>query len=570
MGKIKQQSINSRTEFFYYAFRNILLVSIPLLLIFALILSLPHSSADGSDSSGTDSFTVSISSACTISSVVNSEHSIETNVGTYVADVGKTTITTLCNDGNGYNIYANGYSNNEEGNNKLINTSYPQYSIDTGLATSGLTSAWAMKLNNIPDDPSPTPPVIESNYDDTYGLVPNVWTKVAGRQSGTTDMSQGSSFTTTYSIYASSSQFTGTYEGQVKYALLHPYKNDSIMTFDDSFALHGKNKVLIEGTTDEYYAMQDMTTDICNSVTRTGIETTTQLVDTRDNNLYWVAKLADDKCWMTQNLDLDINGTNTVALTSENTDISTDPNIYASSGIYSDYTVNNGVYTWNAANTATTSGRAITYPSSGNPTVSNWVNNDKTPYSAEGGDTYYYTSGNNNGDTRYTSLQACKDAGHTETECGRYFAGNYYNWTASVASNNSTNISANNDKATNSICPKGWRLPNDSTTDNEYNEFGKLLYYGYSITTAASNGTNSVKYKTAADFVRMRSDPLYFVRSGGIYGGILYSSGVYGYYWPSTVASGSGAYGLSFNSTDVWPSDGGGRVNGWSVRCVAR
>ena len=131
MGKIKHQPITSRTEFFYYTFRNILLVGLPLVVVSGFVLSLSHSSAtDNSSGSGsTDSFTVSISSACTISSVVDSAHSIETNVGT---DVGKTTITTLCNDGNGYSIYDNGYSNNEEGNNKLINSSYPQYSIDTG------------------------------------------------------------------------------------------------------------------------------------------------------------------------------------------------------------------------------------------------------------------------------------------------------------------------------------------------------------------------------------------------------------------------------------------------------
>ena len=208
--KVKQSLVNSRIDFFYYAFRNVLLVSIPLLVICGVVLShlSLRSSATGS---GTDSFTVSISSACTLSSVVDSEHNIETNVGTYVADIGKTTVKTLCNDGNGYSVYAVGYSNNEEGNNKLINSERPEYSIDTGLNTSGLTSAWAMKLNNIPDDPSPTPPTIESDYNNVYGIVPPYWTKVAGRASGTTDMAEGSSFTTTYAVYASSNQHAGTY-----------------------------------------------------------------------------------------------------------------------------------------------------------------------------------------------------------------------------------------------------------------------------------------------------------------------------------------------------------------------
>ncbi len=305
----------SYTAFFYHAFRNVLIISIPLVIISAIILSSLHISATDSTSS-TDTLSFNISSSCTLSSVVDSSHTAELINGTYTNSIGQTTITTLCNDGNGYSVYAVGYSNNEEGNNKLINSSYPQYSIDTGLASSGLTSAWAMKLNNIPDDPSPTPPTIYSSYNDTYGLVPNTWTKVAYRQSGTTDMSEGSSFTTTYSVYASSSQYNGTYNGQVKYVLLHPYRNDSTITrtnLENAFALSGKSKI------NGYYAMQDMTSDICNSVTGDGESTATQLVDTRDNKLYYVTKLADGHCWMTQNLDFDIEANTT--LNSNTTDL---------------------------------------------------------------------------------------------------------------------------------------------------------------------------------------------------------------------------------------------------------
>ena len=153
---------NSYTEFFYHTFRNILLISIPLVIISAIILSSLHSSATDSGSS-TDQIQFSLSTSCTVSSVVDEAHTKVISNGTYHSNVGKTTITTLCNDGNGYSIYANGFSNNEEGNNKLINAEHPEFSIDTGLNTSGSTSAWAMKLNNIPDDPSPTPPTYYRN-----------------------------------------------------------------------------------------------------------------------------------------------------------------------------------------------------------------------------------------------------------------------------------------------------------------------------------------------------------------------------------------------------------------------
>ena len=224
--------------------------------------------------------------------MVNSEHNTNTNVGTYTSDIGKTTITTLCNDGNGYSVYAVGYSNNEEGNNKLINSERPEYSIDTGLNTSGLTSQWAMKLNNIPDDPSPTPPTIESDYNNVYGIVPPYWTRVAGRQSGTTDMAEGSSFTTTYAVYASSSQYAGTYKGQVKYLLTHPYSTD-----------------------EHIYYMQEV--DAWKNTL--ALEQSVQAIDKRDGKKYWVTKLKDGNIWMTQNLDLDIEANTT--LSSQTTDL---------------------------------------------------------------------------------------------------------------------------------------------------------------------------------------------------------------------------------------------------------
>ncbi len=530
--KVKGSLMNSRIDFFYYAFRNILLVSIPLVIISVLILSLPSSSANG-----VDTLTLTLSSSCTMSSVVDIEHNGSLTSGTYIQNIGQTTIKTLCNDGNGYSVYANGYSNNEEGNNKLINTEYPQYSINTGLATSGLTSTWAMKLNNIENDPSPTPPTIESDYNNVYGIVPPYWTKVASRASGTTDMDEGSSFTTTYAVYASSNQHAGTYNGQVKYVLTHP-------------------------STQLYvYYMQEVD-KWKNTI---ALDESVQAIDMRDGKKYWVTKLKDGNIWMTQNLDLEIGGANTAPLNSNNTDISTTA---SGSGIYSDgYTEQDGVWTWNPVSTAITSNY---YISDTSVKPSAWpTNNHTTPYSAEGGDTYYYTSDTTSNDTRYNSLQDCKNASHTEDECKRYFAGNYYNWTAAIASNNSTNIGSTvGEIASNSICPKGWRLPNASQTDNVNNEFGRMLY-GEGITAALSNGNESVGYKDGG-FNKLRSNPYYFVRSGDIGGGNLYLPGVYGLYWSRTVSSSTYAQFLGFNGAVIYPGRSDGRYYGGSVRCVAR
>ena len=50
--------------------------------------------------------------------------------------------------------------------------------------------------------------------------------------------------------------------------------------------------------------MQEMTSSICENSPQLA---TKQLRDIRDGKYYWVTKLADGNCWMTQNLDLDLN-----------------------------------------------------------------------------------------------------------------------------------------------------------------------------------------------------------------------------------------------------------------------
>ena len=59
-----------------------------------------------------------------------------------------------------------------------------------------------------------------------------------------------------------------------------------------------------------------MTSEIC---ANSAIDESTRLLDRRDNKKYWVSKLADGNCWMTQSLDLDLQAG--VELTPDNTDI---------------------------------------------------------------------------------------------------------------------------------------------------------------------------------------------------------------------------------------------------------
>ena len=484
MGEITKT--NSYTEFFYYTFRNILIFCLPLTIISAIILSSLHISATGSGSS-TDTLSFNISSSCTLSSVVDSSHTAELINGTYVSGIGQTTITTLCNDGNGYSIYANGYSNNEEGNNKLVNTENSNFNIVSSIAQSGTTSNWAMSLNNLIDDPSLTPPTIENAYNNTYGIVPNEWTKVASLPSRATDMIKGSSFTTTYAVYTSSSQYAGTYNGQVKYMLVHPSYKPAV------------------------YFMQDVASwkEFLN------LEESVQAVDQRDGKSYWVAKLKDGNIWMTQNLDLDLDPTK--PLTSNDTDL-TDHSL---AGAYADdysYDANTGTITW------TPKRKTIEFQ---NTTVTGWVNDNNNPYSANKTDS---------------------------TGTGHVSLGNYYNWTAAIASNNSSSLTqdtisdiTNNPK--NSICPKGWRLPTISnqseTVAGSTNEFARL-YYLY------NNFINT---------------PLYYIYSGFVWRSSLNSLGSRSMYTSSTLKSNTDMYVMELPNMTASVQN---RDAGWSVRCVAR
>ena len=71
--------------------------------------------------------------------------------------------------------------------------------------------------------------------------------------------------------------------------------------------------------------LQDMNSSICSSMpTATTTTGTYKLKDRRDNKIYTIAKMADGKCWMTQNLALELSTSKTL------TDSDTDLNVVSS------------------------------------------------------------------------------------------------------------------------------------------------------------------------------------------------------------------------------------------------
>lgn len=189
-----------------------------LTLISGTILSSDHAIANDA----VDEVSITVPISCSMIGTGMNSHTAEIANGTYEANIGTTTLKAFCNDNEGFAIYAIGYTDDIDGKNVLTNSTLGStHDIVTGTATSGPASNWAMKLAT---DSEATYPVTLQNGFNAYRTVPDDYTLVAKRLSGT-DIGQtavGASLTTTYQAYISQTQPAGTYTGQVKYVLVHP------------------------------------------------------------------------------------------------------------------------------------------------------------------------------------------------------------------------------------------------------------------------------------------------------------------------------------------------------------
>lgn len=275
--------------------------------------------------------------------------------------------------------------------------------------------------------------------------------------------------------------------------------------------------------------MQDINNSVISSMV-TGVQHS--LVDMRDGKSYFIAKQSDGKVWMTQNLDYVLSTSTT--LTHHSTDIG-----------YTDV---------NLDKTFSPSTNTIT-------TESEWSMSENTlPFSYDPGDIYYYSSGTTDDDTPST---ACNDT----STCKHYHVGNYYTWTAAVASNDTSSMVDTYSIAPDSICPANWRLPSGTNNDT-YNEFNRLLVKSGVVTEYASK-TKLLSYTTNG-FTLLRSAPLYITRSGAIWTPTLSYSGKNGYLWNDTITSSTAAGTFNMNKNYLNYSATLTRRNGFPIRCVAR
>ena len=261
--------------------------------------------------------------------------------------------------------------------------------------------------------------------------------------------------------------------------------------------------------------MQDQTTSSL-ALIMPNVGDTATLYDKRDGKSYTVAHLADGNYWMTQNLDHDIKTDGSVTYDSTTTDI---PSAWTPSAA----TYATGTTTWNLSAIA--------------------------PESYDPGDLCWNGILDENYETTLSNgATACGDDKH-------YHIGNYYNWTAAVAMNNSSSYATQNTDVNQSICPAGWRLPIGGTSNTSSKSFQYLV--GQLSLTSGTSGN-------------IQNSPVYFVYGGAWFG----SSSVVGSggdYWSSVVSDSGSAYRLVFGvDGSLDPQTDIDRPLGSSVRCVAR
>ncbi|MBR6505856.1 hypothetical protein IKT18_03425 [Candidatus Saccharibacteria bacterium] len=497
----------------------VLCISATMALLFTILsFRLLSSSSVFANKTITEEALITVTSSCEMSSVVDTAHETTVTASTYEDEIGETTITVVCNDTNGYAIYATGFTNNEFGRNDMLGQTTGR-TIATGTATSGTTSAWAMKLTPVDNSVSPS---IETGYDD-YHTVPNDYTKVASYTDSTMENPDGSKFKTTYAAFVASSQTPDTYSGKVKYTLVHPADTTDTPCASTYTIIYNRNggtgsmesqtvcvdraigllpngftapasitekqfaawNTEVDGSGYTYYAgqsvmnlanaggtvtlyaqwapkyIQDFTGSTCQVVAS---ERPFTVYDRRDGNDYTV-RFIEGACWMTQNLRI----TGTV------------------NAQYSNFSTYNSV---------------------------NVCEND-------------LTAGN------VFDIPYCHDSGNTTD-------GVWYNFAAASAKTILT--SSNTTLATEDICPAGWSLPSYDTSN-------------------AAGSINSLSSTSATSIL------IFSPAAGGLYGDGSSLYGGSGFWWSATASLPTSRYQLAYDGSSL-STGSNNRIRGLSIRCI--
>lgn len=360
-------------------------------------------------------------------------------------------------------------------------------------------------------------------------------------------------------------------------------------TYSNSVLISAIANPVVATSLNELVYMQDMKTEICeNTAEYQDIDhyVERKLIDMRDGKSYYVAKLADGNCWMTQNLALDLDPEK--PLTQELSDIT-------------------GERVVDMLKTATENYPAETELSgttTGSFNLGNYVLRVPTAYQEC-----------RIGSLTVNALDACRanvvynvtgdawkevnepiignfDAGdgareqvlgidyEAKTYDAHYAIGNYYQFNAAAARTGGVGVV--NTTTTDSVCPKGWKLPLGGSGFAETKGSYQYLMKQYGITSVVGGTTT---YDDNAQGYNIAKKPLYIAMSGNISvtPGASTQSAVVGNmmsYWTSyargvlggseTLPNYLGAI-FGVNKNGLAPSDeNASRWHGRNVRCLAR
>ena len=257
----------------------------------------------------------------------------------------------------------------------------------------------------------------------------------------------------------------------------------------------------------------------------TDLSSVTALTDDRDGNTYAIARLADNRCWMIENLRLD----DSVALSSNNTnypslpltnnyDLNTISNhLSATSSV--EYNATTAPEGWCMINTSA----CIDQSRLRTDNTTQFVNNTTSNYSPAG---------------------------------NIYSFGNYYNWYSATAGHGKYgNDYGSGYTAPGDICPVGWHLP-EGGTYSDFNTLDTIINDGE---TEGSEATN-----------RFRAYPNNYIYSGTASLGEINERNESGQYWSATADYSNRALPFMLYEDFIYTGIYGfGKWDGRTVRCIA-
>ena len=291
------------------------------------------------------------------------------------------------------------------------------------------------------------------------------------------------------------------------------------------------------------------------------LDSVTALTDTRDGNVYAVARLADGKCWMIENLRLGTEGSQGAANTAK-------AQGYGVSEYYGNF-----IGLAEPETRLDSSAANSLYSADGDTPVQidTWptpdlrmprYNNNNTNVGANAvspsGLPLVTSQNNNDGSNNYEHYRW-------------YSYGNMYTLAAAMANTGYFSSYSSSDAAGTSICPSGWRLPlgvestgvlADAENDTA-NRVGSYSYLNRIMGGTGTGGTNPVTGESLS--VLWRSFPNNTIFTGEYLGGGSNYRGSEGVYKTSSIG-----YAFSIIVSNVYPatSSGASSYYGGAIRCI--